>query len=300
MHIRVSLPGQTLELFADDGRLLHRYRVSTATKGAGEGHGSYQTPRGSHIIRAKVGAGLPENTVFVKRRPTGETWTPKLGQDNPGRDWMLTRILWLSGREPGFNRLGSVDTMRRYIYIHGSPDSAEMGKPGSIGCIRMHNRDVIELFDQVSIYTPVVIVEYRVEEGDWNTLAADARRVREQVFINEQKVPVALEWDANDAVSRHVVAYDTTGAAVGTGRLLPDGHIGRMAVLPEWRGKGVGRALLERLLESAQVARQQDLVLHAQTQAEGFYRRLGFEKTGETFMEAGIPHVLMQRSLGKV
>ena len=299
MHIRVSLPGQTLELFADDGRLLHRYRVSTATKGAGEVYGSYQTPRGSHIIRAKVGAGLPENTVFVKRRPTGETWTPQLGEQNPGRDWMLTRILWLSGREPGFNRLGTVDTMRRYIYIHGSPDSAEMGAYGSIGCIRMHNRDVIELFDQVPVYTPVVIVEYRVEEGDWNTLAADARQVREQVFINEQKVPVALEWDENDAVSRHVVAYDATGAAVGTGRLLPDGHIGRMAVLPEWRGKGVGRALLERLLESAQIAGQQHLVLHAQTQAAEFYRRLGFEETGKTFMEAGIPHVMMQRSLDK-
>ena len=299
MHIRVSLPGQTLELFADDGRLLHRYRVSTATRGAGEVYGSYQTPRGAHIVRAKIGAGAPENTVFVKRRPTGEMWTPQLGEQNPGRDWMLTRILWLSGREPGFNRLGSLDTMRRYIYIHGSPDSAEMGKPGSIGCIRMRNRDVVELFDRVPIYTPVVIVEYQVEEGDWSVLAADARQVREQVFIVEQKVPVALEWDASDAVSRHVVAYDATGTPIGTGRLLPDGHIGRMAVLPAWRGKGVGRALLERLLESAQVVRQQHLVLHAQTQAAGFYRRFGFEKTGESFMEAGIPHVLMQRSLGK-
>ncbi len=299
MQIRVSLPGQTLELFADDGRLLHRYRVSTATKGAGEVYGSNQTPRGAHIIRAKIGADAPENTVFVKRRPTGETWTPKLGLDNPGRDWMLTRILWLSGRKPGFNRLGTVDTMRRYIYIHGSPDSAHMGKPGSIGCIRMRNCDVIQLFDRVPAYTSAVIVEYRIEEGDWNALATDARHVREQVFINEQKVPMALEWDEHDAVSRHVVAYDGSGAAVGTGRLLADGHIGRMAVLPEWRGKGVGRALLERLLESAQVARQQHLVLHAQAHAEGFYRRLGFEKTGETFIEAGIPHVLMQRSLGK-
>ncbi len=300
MHIRVSLPGQTLELFADDGRLLHRYRVSTATRGAGEVYGSYQTPRGVHIVRAKIGAGAPQNTVFVKRRPTGEMWTPQVGEQNPGRDWMLTRILWLSGREPGFNRLGSLDTMRRYIYIHGSPDSAEMGKPGSIGCIRMRNRDVIELFDRVPIYTPVVIVEYQIEEGDWSVLAAAARQVREQVFIVEQKVPVALEWDANDAVSRHVVAYDATGTPIGTGRLLPDGHIGRMAVLPAWRGKGVGRALLERLLESAQIAGQQHLVLHAQTQAAEFYRKTGFVQTGETFMEAGIPHVLMQRSPDKV
>ncbi len=110
-------------------------------------------------MRAKVGAGAPENTVFVRRRPTGETFTPALDDAHPGRDWMLTRILWLSGCEPGFNRLGKVDTMRRYIYIHGSPDSRTMGVPGSIGCIRMRNLDVIELFDLVEAGTPVEIIE---------------------------------------------------------------------------------------------------------------------------------------------
>ena len=133
------------------------YSVSTSKKGPGELNGSLCTPRGRHIVRAKIGAGLPLGAVFVRRRPTGEVWTPELHAQYPGRDWILTRILWLSGREPGRNRLGEVDTMRRYIYIHGTPDSAEMGKPGSIGCIRMRNGDIAELFELVPPYAPVEI-----------------------------------------------------------------------------------------------------------------------------------------------
>ena len=144
-------------LLADDGKELKRYSVSTSRNGAGEQQGSFCTPRGRHIVRAKIGAGQPFNAVFVRRRPTGEIWTPELGERFPGRDWIVTRILWLSGCEPGRNRLGDVDTMRRYIYIHGSPDNIEMGKPGSIGCIRMRNADVVELFDLVPPYTPVEI-----------------------------------------------------------------------------------------------------------------------------------------------
>ena len=133
--------------------------MSTASKGAGEERGSYCTPRGAHLIRAKIGEGLAANTVFVARRPTGELYTLQLGEQFPGRDWILTRILWLSGREPGRNRLGSVDTMRRYVYIHGSPDSAAMGAPGSHGCIRMRNADIVDLFDLVPAGTAVVISE---------------------------------------------------------------------------------------------------------------------------------------------
>jgi lipoprotein-anchoring transpeptidase ErfK/SrfK len=133
------------------------YSVSTAKNGPGEKNGSLCTPRGRHIVRAKIGAGRPAGTVFVRRRPTGEVWTPELHAKYPGRDWILTRILWLSGCETGRNRLGDVDTMRRYIYIHGSPESAEMGKPGSIGCVRMHNRDMVELFDLVLPYAEVEI-----------------------------------------------------------------------------------------------------------------------------------------------
>jgi len=156
MRIEIDVPTQTLTLLYD-GREIRRYLVSTAKNGVGEKSGSYCTPRGEHVVRAKIGAGQPENTVFVRRRATGEKWTPELHERYPGRDWILTRILWLSGREPGKNRLGEVDTMRRYIYIHGSPDIAEMGKPGSIGCIRMRNRDIVELFERVPAYTPVMI-----------------------------------------------------------------------------------------------------------------------------------------------
>lgn len=159
MKLLVSVANQRLSVFADNGKRLSEYPVSTAKAGVGEISGSYQTPRGRHIIRAKIGGGQPENTVFVRRRPTGEIWTPALLDEFPGRDWILTRILWLSGTEPGCNRLGCVDTMRRYVYIHGSPDSAEMGVPGSHGCVRMRNADIIELFDRVPCYSEVLITE---------------------------------------------------------------------------------------------------------------------------------------------
>ena len=159
MRLHVSVAKQQLAVFDDDGKVLREYPVSTAKAGVGEISGSYQTPRGRHIIRAKIGAGQPENTVFVRRRPTGEIWTPAIYEAFPGRDWILTRILWLSGTEPGCNRLGCVDTMRRYVYIHGSPDSAEMGVPGSHGCVRMRNVDIVELFDRVPCYSEVLITE---------------------------------------------------------------------------------------------------------------------------------------------
>jgi L,D-transpeptidase YbiS len=158
MRIEVDLPTQTLTLYGDAGDVLRRYRVSTAKNGPGERNGSFCTPRGRHLIRAKIGADEPENTVFVRRRPTGERWSPALQAQYPDRDWMLTRILWLSGCERGRNRLGEVDTMRRYIYIHGAPETAEMGEPGSIGCIRMRNADIVELFELVPPYTEVVIL----------------------------------------------------------------------------------------------------------------------------------------------
>lgn len=157
MRIHISIAQQQLDLISDEDKIVRSYLISSARKGVGQQRGSFCTPLGKHIIRAKIGDTQPINTVFVKRRPTGEIYTPELAARYPGRDWILTRIMWLSGCEIGFNRLGLVDTMRRYIYIHGSPDSAEMGKPGSIGCIRMHNGDLLDLFERVGVGTPVEI-----------------------------------------------------------------------------------------------------------------------------------------------
>jgi len=158
-RININIKSQLLDLLYDNGSILKRYRISSAKNGVGELNGSFCTPRGRHIIRAKIGAGQPLNAVFIERRPTGEIYSPELAGRSPRRDWILTRILWLSGCEPGYNRLGKVDTMRRAIYIHGSPDTAEMGKPGSHGCIRMRNQDIVELFDLVPVRAQVRIQE---------------------------------------------------------------------------------------------------------------------------------------------
>lgn len=158
MKIQINITTQTLELQDDSGSLLKSYPVSTALYGPGEEADSHCTPRGKHIIRAKIGAGQSVNTVFVRRRPTGEIYTLQMGAQFPGRDWILTRILWLSGCEPGYNRLGTCDTMRRYIYIHGTPDERTMGVPASHGCINMRNENLLELFALVDAGTRVSIV----------------------------------------------------------------------------------------------------------------------------------------------
>ena len=133
--------------------------ISTATNGPGELNGSECTPRGRHIIHKKIGDGCDANAVFVGREPTGELYSPDLAVKHPGRDWILTRILWLGGVEEGFNKSGNVDTLQRYVYIHGSPDDVTMGEPGSHGCIRMRKTDVIKLYDLVEVGTPVMIRE---------------------------------------------------------------------------------------------------------------------------------------------
>lgn len=159
MHIDISIAKQSLTLLDDAGELLAQFPVSTAANGAGCQKDSGCTPLGQHIIRAKIGADAPINAVFVGRRQTGEIFTPALMAQFPGRDWILTRILWLSGTEQGKNRLGNVDTMQRYVYIHGTPDSTDMTVPGSHGCVRMRNEDMIALFNMVPTGTTVDIVE---------------------------------------------------------------------------------------------------------------------------------------------
>jgi lipoprotein-anchoring transpeptidase ErfK/SrfK len=155
--IEIDIPTQTLTLSGAGGEVAMQARVATARNGVGEKRGSECTPRGLHYIRAKVGAGLPPSAVLVSRRFTGEVYSPQMRSAFPARDWILTRILWLCGREPGKNRLGDVDTMRRYVYIHGCPDEDPMGVPSSRGCIKMRNADIIKLFDLVPAGTPVTI-----------------------------------------------------------------------------------------------------------------------------------------------
>lgn len=159
MHLAISIAAQRLSLLDAEGQVLREYPVSTALNGPGEQKGSGCTPRGRHVIRAKIGDGQMLGTVFVGRRPTGEVWSPALAAQFPERDWILSRILWLSGCEVGRNRLGDCDTMQRYIYIHGTPEPEPMGVPLSHGCIRMRNADVIDLFDRVPVGATVLITE---------------------------------------------------------------------------------------------------------------------------------------------
>ena len=160
--ILVSIDEQRLQLL-DDGNPVMDTLIATAANGPGEVMHSECTPRGLHRVRARIGDGCPSGTVFVGRRPTGELYTPALKAAEPERDWMLTRILWLCGMEPGINRFGKVDSMRRYIYIHGCPDEDAMGVPSSHGCVKMRNHEVIELFDRVAAGTRVLIQEAPLE-----------------------------------------------------------------------------------------------------------------------------------------
>ena len=157
-RLLISISRQCM-IACSGGHQVGEYRISTALAGPGEQKNSGCTPRGEHYIRAKIGHGLPLNAVLRARRWTGETCTPELYRKHPGRDWILTRILWLSGCELGHNRLGDVDTFQRYIYIHGTPELELLGQPVSHGCIRMDNHELIELFNQVTAGTRVLIRE---------------------------------------------------------------------------------------------------------------------------------------------
>ena len=154
LHINLS---QQLLSTVEDGIQLKSYSISSALNGVGQREGSGQTPVGQHYIRAKIGQAAKINSVFIGRRATGEIYTSQLAAQFPKRDWILSRILWLCGSEVGLNRLGQVDSMARYIYIHGTPDSEPMGLPKSHGCIRMRNADILEIFTWVPKLCPVYI-----------------------------------------------------------------------------------------------------------------------------------------------
>ncbi|MCL7944971.1 L,D-transpeptidase [Marinobacter sp. ATCH36] len=156
-RIEISLSEQTLTLFTQDASNPVSFPVSTALSGPGENDGSGCTPTGRHYVRAMIGEGTPLNSVFVARRPTGEVYSAELARQFPKRDWILSRILWLCGLERGKNRGPGVDSFRRFIYIHGTPDSEPMGVPRSHGCIRMRNLDVVDLYGRLSPGIPVFI-----------------------------------------------------------------------------------------------------------------------------------------------
>ena len=153
--IWINLTEQSLSVHSP--KISRTYPVSTGQNGSGQASGSGCTPLGPHIIRARIGSGAPSNAVFVGRRFTREIYTEQLAEQYPDRDWILSRIIWLSGTQIGYNRLGNVDSMRRYIYIHGTPETEPMGTAKSHGCIRMRNHDLIELFDLVAVGTSVMI-----------------------------------------------------------------------------------------------------------------------------------------------
>jgi len=159
LSIEVRVSEQRLLVNDRDHNSVFDTLISTARNGVGQQFGSECTPLGEHRVRAKIGLGLPVDTVFVGRRPTGEIYTEELATRHPNRDWILTRILWLCGNESGFNRGGRADTQRRYIYIHGAPDSHAIRLPSSHGCIKMRNSDIIALFDRVAVGTRVTIKE---------------------------------------------------------------------------------------------------------------------------------------------
>lgn len=302
MSILIDLASQKLLLLDEAGALLREYPVSTARLGAGEQKGSYQTPRGRHLIRAKIGAGLPYGAALVGRRPTGEICTIEHLAQMPERDWILSRILWLSGGQPGFNRLGECDTMARYIYIHGTPDEEPIGVAQSHGCIRMRNTDVIDLYERVPVGTEVLIVPensadpatFPLVQLNWRKGRDALSSIRKTVFVKEQGVPAEIELDAADATATHFLIWDWQGQPAACARLLPEGKVGRMAVLPQWRGQGLGERLLLAVMQEAKSRGWFELRAAAQASVTGFYAKAGFEPVGDPFEAAGIAHQMMR------
>jgi len=155
----IGVKSQTLTYYDEYGLPERQYLVSTAKLGVGEQKNSYQTPRGWHRICEKIGDGAEKNTIIFRQAVTPWKYTEALHQQYPNKDWILTRILWLCGMEPGLNRGGDVDSYERFIYIHGAGAHVPFGTPSSLGCVRMKSDDVIELFDHSPIGTDVYIDE---------------------------------------------------------------------------------------------------------------------------------------------
>jgi len=266
MRIVIDLAAQRLDLF-DGETLACSYPVSTAARGAGERKGSFQTPRGLHIIRAKIGAGLPAGAVLKGRRPSGEICTPELQAANPERDWILSRILWLSGTQPGFNRLGEVDTMARYIYIHGTPDSEPMGIPASHGCVRMRNADLIALFDLVEAGTEVLIHDAFLPP-QWVVCSWPQARAT----LLGHGVDICADHRNPD--SWHLLQWDRDGQLLAYARLTREGVLDGLYGAPD-------AALLEKARALAQEMAWFELRALAHESHQAFLLDAGFSLRGD-------------------
>ncbi|AOX99284.1 L,D-transpeptidase [Jeongeupia sp. USM3] len=261
MRISIDIPSQVLTLHDESGSVLRQYPVSTAALGAGERAGSFQTPRGRHVVRALIGGSEPINAVFRARRPTGEVYSAELAVAHPGRDWILSRIIWLSGTVPGFNRLGTVDTMRRYIYIHGTPDSEPMGVPASHGCIRMRNSDVVALFGLLHVGVTVDIV------GDPAWVVYPYERDIGAGLVGFGVAGPQSPVSGLAVVGRRLALWRADGCCMGQGCLEPGGTL-RLALAPAAAAQAP--RLIDALLEEASTLgwRHADLLATAAPQPQ--------------------------------
>lgn len=308
--IEINIDEQKLYYFPNFPQTTNKliFSVSTSKNGLGEKINSYKTPRGLMQIRAKIGEGAHPLAVFKRRRRSGEICNSEVFQNSQaGKDWILGRILWLSGLEPFYNRSGEVDTMRRFIYIHGTPEATDINKPGSIGCVRMFGDELISLFNLVQPHTQIYIREnsanfFDVICGHWQNIGKMCSQVRTEVFVNEQNVPPEIEYDSFDNLPQtiHILILNRQGQAVAAGRLTFNQSIaklGRMAVLKPYRKLKLGRELIKKAINIATNKKCQEIYLHSQKYAVGFYQKSGFNVVGEEFVEADIVHQKMTYSL---
>lgn len=282
MQIRIELAQQTLTLSDDCGSIVQVYPVSTALRGAGEQSGSLQTPRGLHVVRAKIGAGLPAGAVLKGRRATGEIADAQLVAQHPQRDWILSRILWLSGCQAGLNRLGQCDTMARYIYIHGTPDSEPMGVPQSHGCIRMRNGDVIDLFERIDVGCRVLIVPE--DEPAPRTVMLNGQQARSVLSRLGQA------YSEQDARAQHGVIWNWQGKVLAYARLHTEGWLDKLSIDCPAQAASLYAELLQALKAEAQSRGWFELRALVVEGQQAPYHAAGFNARSDVFIHQGEPH----------
>lgn len=284
IRLIVDIKSQTLYVMQAQEEV-GRYLISTAKKGAGERENSFQTPRGRHHIVEKIGHDLPERAVLVSRQFTGEIYDADLAKKFPERDWVLTRILWLSGLQPGFNQGGEVDSYERFIYFHGCPDSKPMGIPDSKGCIRMRNNEVIELFDKVSVGTEVILVEDR-ESVETKPVLRELN-AQEVKLINKDDYLSLPRYTTDSSIKSeqvyHYMMWDQWGEVLAFCRLRQEGVVDGLHLQdPQWL-----KPLLSAVIARATAFCWFTLRVIAATEHLTTFTDLGFQISGDEFVAEG-------------